>query len=211
MSADLNQVGQSMNTNLGASILDLNQTARQIASLNEKIVASESDGTTANDLRDQRNNLVEKMASLIGINHYEDNNGSLTITTTNGKLLVNGTQSWELSQVGEQIYWNGIPTDLSAELAGGKIGGWLDIRDEIVPQYLANLDELAGNLIQEINALHSSGYALVGRYGAQFLRTPDQSGSGRFLRSRGLHPAFLGRNGRPGEYCRRRIVRRPGR
>jgi flagellar hook-associated protein 1 FlgK len=58
MSADLNQVGQSMNTSLGASILDLNQTARQIASLNEKIVASESDGTAANDLRDQRNNLV---------------------------------------------------------------------------------------------------------------------------------------------------------
>ena len=91
MSADLNQVRQSMNTNLGASILELNQTAHQIASLNEKIVASESDGTTANDLRDQRNNLVEKMASLIGINYYEDNNGSLTIPTTNGKLLVNGT------------------------------------------------------------------------------------------------------------------------
>jgi len=168
MSADLNQVGQSMNTSLGASILDLNQTARQIASLNEKIVASESDGTTANDLRDQRNNLVEKMASLIGINHYEDNNGSLTITTTNGKLLVDGTESWELSQVGEQIYWNGIPTDLSPQLAGGKIGGWLDIRDEIVPQYLANLDELAGNLIQEINAQHSSGYALSGATGLNF-------------------------------------------
>jgi len=168
MSAELNQVGQSMNTNLGASIQDLNQTARQIASLNEKIVASESDGTAANDLRDQRNNLVEKLASLAGIHYYEDANGSLTITTTGGKMLVNGTQSWELSQVGEQVYWNGIPTDLSPEIAGGKIGGWLDIRDEIVPQYLANLDELAGTFVQEVNALHTDGYDLSGATGLNF-------------------------------------------
>ena len=168
MSENLNQVRQSMNTNLKASILELNQTAAQIASLNEKIVASESDGTTANDLRDQRNNFVEKMSSLIGINYYEDNNGSLTITTTSGNLLVDGIQSWELSQVGEQIYWDGIPTNLSAGLAGGKIGGWLEIRDEIVPQYLANLDELAGSLIQELNALHSSGYAQSGATGLNF-------------------------------------------
>jgi flagellar hook-associated protein 1 FlgK len=168
MSDNLNQVRQSMNTNLGASIQELNQAAAQIASLNEKIVASESDGTTANDLRDQRNSLVEKVSSLIGINYYEDNNGSLTITTTNGKLLVDGTQSWGLSQVGEEIYWNGIPTDLSADLSGGKIGGWLDIRDEIVPQYLANLDELAGSLIQELNALHSGGYTPSGATGLSF-------------------------------------------
>jgi flagellar hook-associated protein 1 len=168
MSADLNQIRQSMNTNLGAALLDLNQTARQIASLNDKIVAAESGGTTANDLRDQRNNLVGELSSLIGINHYEDGNGSLTITTAGGQMLVNGTQSWELSQAGEEIYWNGIPTDLSAELAGGKIGGWLDFRDEIAPQYLANLDELAGNLVQEVNALHTGGYALSGATGLDF-------------------------------------------
>ena len=188
MSDNLYQVRQSMNTNLSASILELNQTAAQIASLNERIVASESDGTTANDLRDQRNNLVEKMSSLIGINYCEDDNGSLMITTANGNLLVSGTQSWELSQVGEQIYWNGIPTDLSAKLAGGKIGGWLDIRDEIVPQYLANLDELAGSLIQELNALHSSGYAQSGVTGLNFfepLANPipgDFSGAAAFIR-----------------------------
>ena len=168
MSADLNQVKQSMNTNLTASITELNQTAQQIASLNEKIVASESNGTKANDLRDQRNNLVEKLGSLIGINYYENDNGSLTILSKDGSLLVNGNQSWKLSQVGEQIYWNGIPTDLSAKFTGGKIGAWLDIRDEIVPQYLANLDELAGTLIQNVNALHSSGFSLSGATGLNF-------------------------------------------
>jgi flagellar hook-associated protein 1 FlgK len=168
MSADLNQVKQSMNTNLGASITELNQTAQQIASLNEKIVASESNGTKANDLRDQRNNLVEKMSSLIGINYYENDNGSMTILSQDGSLLVNGNQSWKFSQVGENIYWNGIPTDLSAKLMGGKIGAWLDVRDEIAPQYRANMDELAGTLIQRVNALHFSGFSSSGSTGLNF-------------------------------------------
>jgi flagellar hook-associated protein 1 FlgK len=180
MSADLNRVGQSMNTSLGASILDLNQTARQIAALNDKIVAAETGGTAANDLRDQRNSLVEKMSSLIGISYYENEAGSLSITTTSGSMLVNGTQSWELSQVGEAIYWNGIPTDLSPELSGGKIGGWLEVRDEIVPQYLANLDELAGSLIREVNAVHTGGYALSGATGLDFFEPLANPAPGDF-------------------------------
>jgi flagellar hook-associated protein 1 len=211
MSESLDQVRRSMNTNLGASLSDLAQTARQIASLNERITASEADGTRANDLRDQRNNLVENLASLIGINHYEDGNGALTILTTSGKLLVSGTQSWELSQAGEQIYWNGIPVDLSAELSGGKIGGWLDIRDEIIPQYLANLDELAGSLIREINARHAAGYALSGATGLAFFEPPpspvpgDHSGAaGALALSSALagNPANIaagGSSGAPGD------------
>jgi flagellar hook-associated protein 1 FlgK len=168
MSTDLNQVRQSMNTNLTASLNELNQNTQQIASLNDKIVASESNGTKANDLRDQRNNLVEKLSSSIGINYYENDNGSLTILSQDGSLLVNGNQAWKFSQVGDQIYWNGIPTDLSAKLTGGKIGAWLDIRDEVAPQYLANLDELAGTLMQNINGLHSSGFSLSGTTGLNF-------------------------------------------
>lgn len=162
MSQDLNEVVSSMNTNLKSGISDCNQITSQIAALNEQIVAAESNGSKANDLRDQRNTLLEKLSGLIGSNSFENENGSVTVMTTNGFMLVSGNQSWGFSQSGDQILYNGAGTDVSQSLTGGKIGAWLDIRDEIAPEYLANLDELAASLIAEVNTVHFAGYDLSG-------------------------------------------------
>ena len=157
-----------MNTNLRTAIVDLNSLSKKIADLNEQIVAAESSGTTANDLRDQRNNLIEQVSEWVGNVYLESDSGSLTVMTSDGMTLVDGNQYWELSQDGNNIYWNNIQHDVSKRLSGGKIGGWLDIRDETVPQYLANLDELAGTLINEVNTLHRAGYTLSGDTGKYF-------------------------------------------
>ena len=53
-----------------------------------------------------------------------------------------------------------VPNDVSNELTGGKIGAWLDLRDSIIPQYEANLNELAGTIVKEVNTQHLAGYAL---------------------------------------------------
>jgi flagellar hook-associated protein 1 FlgK len=168
MSNQLHQIIHDMNTNLGVGVGEVNQTTAQIASLNDKIVIAESNGSPANDLRDQRNTLLEKLSGLIGNQYYEDENGALTVMASNGTLLVEGNQSWNLTQEGDHIYLGQTGVDLSSTLSGGKIGAWLDIRDEIVPQYLANLDELAGTLMNEVNTQHFAGYSLSGETGLYF-------------------------------------------
>ncbi|MBM4339167.1 MAG: flagellar hook-associated protein FlgK [Deltaproteobacteria bacterium] len=160
MRDDLDQSKQNMNLNLGKSIGTLNGVTKKIAELNEKIVLAESSKTPANDLRDQRANLVQKVSELVGTVYLEDDDGSYSVFTTDGTLLVNKNQSWELSQSGNSVYWNNIPSDISKKLSGGEIGAWLDFRDEVIPQYIANLDELAGTIIFEVNDLHYSGFAL---------------------------------------------------
>ena len=42
------------------------------------------------------------------------------------------------------------------------LGGWLDIRDETIPKYKSDLDELAKSTIWEINSIHSQGVGLTG-------------------------------------------------
>jgi len=140
----------------------------KIADLNDKIVAAEADKTSANDLRDQRNSLLGELSSWLGNVSVEQGNGSVTVLTQGGNLLVDGNNHWDLQQSGNNIYYNNVPSDISKNLTGGQIGGWLDIRDEIVPQYKANLDELAGTLIRQVNALHSTGYTLSGQTGKKF-------------------------------------------
>ena len=154
------QTKDEMNTNLKISVNELNTLTEQVASLNERIVASEASGTTANDLRDQRINAIEKMSQLVDTTYIESDNGSMMVLTTSGIPLVDANKSWELNQEGNNIYWNNIPTDISNRLSGGKIGAWMDMRDEIIPQYMADLDELAGTMISQVNGLHYGGYAL---------------------------------------------------
>jgi flagellar hook-associated protein 1 FlgK len=80
-----------------------------------------------------------------------------------------------LSQQGGKIYWNNIQSDVSNQFTGGKIGAWLDLKDNILPQYVANLDELAGTMIHQVNDLHYRGYTLDGQTNKYFFNPPDFS------------------------------------
>ncbi|MCX5915577.1 MAG: flagellar hook-associated protein FlgK [Deltaproteobacteria bacterium] len=168
LSQELGQTAQNLNTNIQMGVEEVNRLAGQIAKLNEQIGAAEGSQTTANDLRDQRNQLLEELSGWVGITYLEQDNGSVTVLTREGLLLVNGHESWDLSAAGDSIYYNGIENDVSDRLTGGKIGGWLDLRDETLPQYRANLDEMAGTLIQGVNNLHRAGYTLSGGTGMNF-------------------------------------------
>jgi flagellar hook-associated protein 1 FlgK len=168
MSDELNQIKLGMRTKIQDTIAELNTTIKGIAELNEKIIYGEASGTTANDLRDQRRVLLNQLSSLVGTTTLEDANGSVKVLTSDGFLLVDGKESWGFEQDVDEIYYNHIQFDVSAQIHGGKMGAWLDIRDETVPQYLANLDELAGTFIAEVNALHTAGFDLSGNTGNDF-------------------------------------------
>jgi len=162
MSSDLNQIKKEANKNLNIVIVELNRLIKSIAEINEKIVMVEANGTSANDLRDSRRNYLEKLSEIVENVYLEEQNGAIKVMTSTGVMLVDGNYYWELSQDEDYIYWNNIKNDISRRLVGGKIGAWLDLRDEIIPEYIANLDELAGTLIKEVNQLHFSGYTLLG-------------------------------------------------
>jgi flagellar hook-associated protein 1 FlgK len=165
---NLTQTQSQMNLNLTAGIKDTNTLVEQIAQLNQQIVQAETNGTRANDLRDQRNNLIQNLSQLTDISCLEKDNGAVTVNTKSGLALVEGNSCWTLSQQGDKIYWNNIQNDISDRLTGGKIGAWLDLKDNILPEYIANLDELAGTMIDQVNDLHYKGYTLDGQTNKYF-------------------------------------------
>lgn len=177
MSDELHQVASNTNTSIAAALAEVNLLGRQVAVLNGKIVPAEAGGTPENDLRDQRQYLAAKLTGLLSVTVLEKEDGSWTVMNADGLPLVDGIEHWDLTQAGNNIYWNGIPRDVSRGISGGKIGGWLDIRDEIIPGYLADLDELAGTFIAAVNQRHRTGYTLSGEQGKNFFadfRTPPE-------------------------------------
>jgi len=158
----LDQIEIDINTQIVSAVDRINEITEDIAELNQDIMGDEIEAT-ANDKRDQRNALVDELGELIDINVFEQSNGAVTINVAEGLPIVSGTTAHQLTIEDDQIAWvnsSGGTQKISDEIAGGQIGGWLDIRDSIIPEYEAELNELASEVIWAVNYQHSQGVGL---------------------------------------------------
>ena len=72
--------------------------------------------------------------------------GSYVINAANGATLVNGVDANSLALGDGRVMWQGSggsSRDITDDISGGKLSGWLDIRDEVLPTYKAQVNELA--------------------------------------------------------------------
>jgi flagellar hook-associated protein 1 FlgK len=61
---------------------------------------------------------------------------------------------------------------VTPELSSGQIGGWLKVRDTLVPAYQSQLDQFAYDLATTVNAVHVTGYGTGGGTGQNFFAPP---------------------------------------
>ena len=105
----------------------VNAIASEIAAINGKIVQVEagSQVQNANDLRDQRDVLMNELATLVDFSSYEDENGSMTIMA-GMRNLVSGETSNSLStrtneEGDKDLYLDGI--NITGNIKKGQLGG----------------------------------------------------------------------------------------
>ncbi|MGE4318866.1 MAG: flagellar hook-associated protein FlgK [Deferribacterales bacterium] len=165
---ELEELQSSCNDQVGAYVDRINEISQNIAYLNGEIAAIEVTGITANDLRDNRENLLDELAQYTNFNSSEDANGQISVFI-NGHTLVDDGQSFTLSAAqtsGEDntysIYWNTSDTrtegvDITSSFKSGVIGAYIDLRDDVLQGYMDSLNELASVLITSTNELHSVG------------------------------------------------------
>ncbi len=156
---DLNQLEREINISLEAGVERINELLDQIATLSVQIIDVGVTGN-ANDLRDQRNTLLNELSQYLDIVALEHEDGNVTVSTRKGHILVSKADTYPLSLKSGEIEWQGsggIQVVITDTILGGKMGGWLDMRDGIVPQYRADLDELAKSIIWEVNQIHAQG------------------------------------------------------
>ncbi|MCP4727821.1 MAG: flagellar hook-associated protein FlgK, partial [bacterium] len=147
---------------ISAAVNKVNSLTSQIATLNKEIVGKEL-GRTANDLRDQRNKLVDDLGDLIDITIYEHSNGSLTINAANSFTIVSGVDTNQLSMQDKGVAWESSSsgkTLITDKIQGGRIGGLLIMRDEVIPKYNAEINQLSRDMIWAMNYQHSQGTGL---------------------------------------------------
>jgi len=164
LSANLYQFDREINLSIEAGLEKINQLTSNIATLNEQIISLEVT-TNANDLRDQRNVTLSELSEYIDIKSFECDDGNLMVMTKGGCVLADRADIYKLNLDGDDINWEGSGgawVTITDTIKGGKIGGWLDMRDAIIPKYKADLDELAKSTIWEVNKVHTQGVGLEG-------------------------------------------------
>jgi flagellar hook-associated protein 1 FlgK len=163
LDGELSQLNRDLTNALSGGIERINEITADIARLNNEIAGLEIDGI-ANDLRDQRNTLASELAEYIDMKIFEQSNGSYTIVSAKGCVLVNQNESYDLEMNGAAVEWHGsgsTTVDITNHIANGKLGGWLDMRDEIVAKYQGDLNALAEEFIWTLNQQHSQGVGLT--------------------------------------------------
>jgi len=167
LNADLTQIERDLTNAVSVGIDEINQLTNEIAQINGKIVGMEATNI-ANDLRDQRNNLVSELSEYLDVKAFEQSNGSLRLVAARGCILVTAASSYDLElggDSGDRVKWQGSgdpPTtvDITDYIIKGKLGGWLDMRDEVIAKYKLDLDVLAKEFIWSVNEQHSQGVGL---------------------------------------------------
>ncbi|MBW2436239.1 MAG: flagellar hook-associated protein FlgK [Desulfobacterales bacterium] len=174
--ADLSQAQEDLDIIIEGTVADVNRLSEQLVDLNQKIISAEANTSVANDYRDSREQVLKELSELIDINSFEDSFGATHVLLNNGWPLVGGSQSWQLStQINafglNDVVWldpSGSPVDVTGDIDGGKLKGYLKVRDDIITDDLNRLDTLAQTLMTDINTLHQAGFALDGSPGLAF-------------------------------------------
>ena len=149
---DLSAVRTELDNSISQTVSQINVKAAQIADLNQKIVRIEANGDSANDYRDKRDVVLKELSLMIDITASEQNSGSVTVTLGDGNKLVDGSTSPDLSTMTNSagfrdVVWDSAPTtSINSSISGGKLKGWLEVRDVTIPEYLENMEDLVNSI-----------------------------------------------------------------
>ncbi|HKX53916.1 MAG TPA: flagellar hook-associated protein FlgK [Nitrosospira sp.] len=184
MNGQLDEIQEGVNRQIENSISLINTVAARIAKLNETISMAESsaNGQPANDLRDQRDDLVAQLNDEVRATVVVQSDGAYSVFVGAGQSLVMGSQAFQLAarpsaidanrlEVAQVLGSSSIPLK-EASLDGGKLGGLLQFRKEIIDTVRNGLGRVAIGLAGTFNEQHRLGQDVQGNLGGDFFTTP---------------------------------------
>jgi flagellar hook-associated protein 1 FlgK len=176
----LTSVQSAANSEVTQTVAQINTLTKQIAQLNGQLWQLQAAGQDGGTVQDQRDQAVQQLSQLTGIAVTQSSDGE-TITTGNGSPLVMGSQSFTLQTTtgsnGTQQVIDTSGNNITSSIQGGQLGGAIQIRDQVIPGYLNQLNTLATQFGASFNAAQAQGFDSNGNAGQNFFTVPSGSGA----------------------------------
>ncbi len=162
---------RNLDTQLQLDVKSVNNLTEQIARLNDQVIRIVGAGDQPNDLRDQRDKLIDDLSKLVNLTYSESANGAVTVNI-GGRTAVYANQSFALktqevtSSGFSGVYWADSfrnaqvpPIALDAAVInGGQMAGVIESRDVRLRDALDGLQSLGATLVTQVNDVHSRGF-----------------------------------------------------
>jgi flagellar hook-associated protein 1 FlgK len=162
----LRLIASGIDAQVTDKVQTINDLATQIATLNGQIQRVQVTGDNANDLLDQREQLLEQLSQIVPATVLTRADGTINVLI-GGTDLVNNVYT---RQVSIQTDANGHAQPVWADGSAfappsGALKALVDVRDKDLAGYQAQLNSLAQGVADATNALHERGVDAYGNLG----------------------------------------------
>ncbi|MCC7704555.1 flagellar hook-associated protein FlgK [Janthinobacterium sp. GW460P] len=159
-----------------AIVPQANTTLANIAALNQRISTSTASGTNVSSLMDARDQLIDGLASQMGIEVLDQPDGSRNVSLKSGQPLVigslAGTLSSTMTNTGDQtLSLDFAKSSYTLDLVaiGGQMGGLGEFEKNTLKPLQQSLQDMATQLTSKVNAQLALGTTMAGTAGGPLL------------------------------------------
>jgi flagellar hook-associated protein 1 len=167
------QMQQQINSeydDIRLNVQKVNDTTDKIVTLNKNIATVEASGSSANDLRDQRDNLVDELSKYMNVNVTENPSNGMYTIVSNGTTMVGGINKLNLQlSAGTSNAQYGITDyDIQIKETGTSFNagnGTLTAEQGAITEdksYIDKLSNMSAFMMTTFNTQHKAGYGMTG-------------------------------------------------
>ncbi|MDI1228631.1 MAG: flagellar hook-associated protein FlgK [bacterium] len=155
----MNDMKNEAEDKIAAGVTEVNAQLKIIASLNIQIQNLSASGRSAADLEDKRDMAVAQVSKFMEVTTVIGANNKMVVMTKQGQALVDGAaqelfftkstqdaNTYYPASAGGLHIGNANGTEVPQGQIGGDIGALFTLRDETLPTYQAQMDEMAQKL-----------------------------------------------------------------
>ncbi|MCX7841764.1 MAG: flagellar hook-associated protein FlgK [Clostridia bacterium] len=128
----LDKLQNDLNSEIKVRIDEINEITAKVAKLNVEVLKTEISGDSANDYRDQRNTLVDRLSKLVNAQVMEMQDGQLDITLGGYFLVTKGLQTRlsaeEISTGGKFVVPKIEGSEIQVPVRSGSLKGLMESR-----------------------------------------------------------------------------------
>ncbi len=158
-SATVAQVREQADQNMATSVSTINSLLSQFTAANNAVVTGLQSGANVASAEDTRDSIVTQLSQQIGVSTVTAANGSESIYSDSGVTLFQDTPrvvSFTPTPTlvdganGAPVTVDGVPitgANSPMPIQSGALVGYAALRDTLAPEYQAQLDQIAGGLV----------------------------------------------------------------
>lgn len=184
LQTQFDEIQTEVNDRTRAAVESISGYAQSIADINRQVVgiSGSRNVQAANDLLDQRDQLVKELSKFVDVKTIIQDNGAMNVFAGKGISLVVDSGAQTISVQADDTYpdrlqiqigSNGNEKKLSPRLMGGEIGGLSEFTDNTLYPATHELGRLSLIMADQLNQQHARGVDLDGETGTDLFTTEE--------------------------------------